>query len=103
MAFEEENPPNTNSRSSANKENDRKRTQANSKPSTENKPEKENLNDSSDVDMKNLLGYLNQSEWIYSLNIGNIMQIAPLTMQDFMSSSSLEMELSREYVLEKVY
>jgi hypothetical protein len=26
MAFEEENPPNTNSRSSANKENDRKRT-----------------------------------------------------------------------------
>lgn len=55
-----------------------------------------------DVDMKNLLGYLNQSEWIYSLNIGNIMQIAPLTMQDFMSSSALEMELSREYVLEKV-
>ncbi len=31
------------------------------------------------------------------------MQIAPLTMQDFMSSSSLEMELSREYVLEKVF
>ena len=24
-------------------------------------------------DMKNLLGYLNQSEWVYSLNIGNIM------------------------------
>jgi len=24
-------------------------------------------------DMKNILGYLNQSEWIYSLNIGNIM------------------------------
>lgn len=56
----------------------------------------------SDVDMKNLLGYLNQSEWIYSLNIGNIMQISPLTLQDFMSSSALEMELSREYVLEKV-
>lgn len=30
------------------------------------------------------------------------MQISPLTMQDFLSSSSLEMELSREYVLEKV-
>ena len=55
-----------------------------------------------EVDMKNLLGYLNQQEWIYSLNIGNIMQIAPLTMQDFLSSSSLEMELTREYVLEKV-
>lgn len=31
-------------------------------------------------DMKNLLGYLNQSEWVYSLNIGNIMQISPLTL-----------------------
>jgi hypothetical protein len=30
------------------------------------------------------------------------MQISPLTLQDFMSSSALEMELSREYVLEKV-
>jgi hypothetical protein len=52
--------------------------------------------------MRNLLGYLNQSEWIYSLNIGNIMQIAPLTMQDFMSVGNFELELSREYVLEKV-
>ena len=57
---------------------------------------------SEQADMKNLLGYLNQSEWIYSLNIGNIMQIAPLTMQDFMSVASIELELSREYVLEKV-
>lgn len=54
------------------------------------------------ADMKNLLGYLNQQEWIFSLNIGNIMQIAPLTMQDFMSVASFELELSREYVLEKV-
>ena len=55
------------------------------------------------ADMKNLLGYLNQSEWIYSLNIGNIMQIAPLTMQDFMSANgALEIEMTREYVLEKL-
>lgn len=40
-------------------------------------------------DMKNILGYLNQNEWLYSLNIGNIMQIAPLTLQDFMSSTAL--------------
>lgn len=55
-----------------------------------------------EADMKNLLGYLNQGEWLYSLNIGNIMQIAPLTMQDFMSSTSLELEVSREFVLEKL-
>jgi hypothetical protein len=42
-----------------------------------------------DADMKNILGYLNQNEWIYSLNIGNIMQIAPLTLQDFMSSTAI--------------
>ena len=30
------------------------------------------------------------------------MQIAPLTLQDFMSSSSISMELSREFILEKV-
>ena len=32
--------------------------------------------------MKNLLGYLNQSEWIFSLNIGNIMQITPIQRDD---------------------
>ena len=40
-------------------------------------------------DMKNILGYLNQSEWVYSLNIGNIMQISPLTLQDFLSHTSI--------------
>lgn len=29
--------------------------------------------DVGEADMKNILGYLNQNEWIYSLNIGNIM------------------------------
>ena len=36
--------------------------------------------DVGEPDMKNILGYLNQNEWIYSLNIGNIMQVAPLTL-----------------------
>lgn len=40
-----------------------------------------NINfDVGEADMKNILGYLNQNEWIFSLNIGNIMQVAPLTM-----------------------
>lgn len=55
------------------------------------------------VDMRNLLGYLNQSDWIWSLNIGNIMQISPLTMQDIYTTSSIEYELSRELVLEKIW
>ena len=31
--------------------------------------------DNPSADMRNILGYLNQNEWIQSLNIGNIMQI----------------------------
>lgn len=37
------------------------------------------------VNMKALLGYLNQSEWLYLFNIGNIMQITPLTINDLYS------------------
>ena len=45
--------------------------------------------DCGNSDMKNILGYLNQSEWVYSLNIGNIMQISPLTLQDFLSHTAI--------------
>jgi hypothetical protein len=30
------------------------------------------------------------------------MQVAPLTLQDFLSTNSLSVELTREYVLEKI-
>lgn len=52
--------------------------------------------------MRCLLGYLNQSEWLYLLNIGNIMQITPLTVHDLYSSTSCELELTRDSILEKV-
>jgi hypothetical protein len=29
-------------------------------------------------DMRHILGFLNQSEWVNTLNIGNIMQLAPI-------------------------
>ena len=41
-----------------------------------------NNNKPQPINMKVLLGYLNQSEWLYLLNIGNIMQITPLTIHD---------------------
>ena len=37
------------------------------------------------ADMRHILGFLNQSEWIQSLNIGNIMQITPLQLEDFVA------------------
>lgn len=52
--------------------------------------------------MKAILGYLNQSEWLYLLNIGNIMQISPLTVHDLYSNQGIEVELTRDSILEKV-
>lgn len=42
------------------------------------------------VDMRTVLGFLNQNEWILNLNIGNIMQIQPVRMRDFMQMSRNE-------------
>ena len=44
------------------------------------------ITESQPLNMKVLLGYLNQSEWLYLLNIGNIMQITPLTIHDLYSN-----------------
>ena len=53
-------------------------------------------------DMRSILGFLNQTEWIYSLNIGNIMQIAPISLQEIHMDHRNEYELSRESFLEKL-
>mmetsp|Transcript_5447 Transcript_5447/g.8450 ORF Transcript_5447/g.8450 Transcript_5447/m.8450 type:complete len:343 (-) Transcript_5447:3882-4910(-) len=55
-----------------------------------------------EVDMRTVLGFLNQNEWIQNLNIGNIMQIQPVRMQDFMVAYRNEHQLSRESFLEKL-
>lgn len=54
------------------------------------------------VDLRHILGFLNQTEWIQNLNIGNIMQIAPIK-QDELSQIRLNEEcLSRESFLEVI-
>ena len=58
--------------------------------------------DNQSLNMKVLLGYLNQSEWLYLLNIGNIMQITPLTIHDLYSNQKIDVELSRDSILEKI-
>ena len=52
--------------------------------------------------MRHILGFLNQSEWIQSLNIGNIMQITPLQLEDFVAIRRNEQELDRFAFLETV-
>lgn len=55
-----------------------------------------------DADMRSILGFLNQNEWIYNLNIGNIMQIQPANVKDLLTMNRNETELSRESFLEKI-
>lgn len=54
------------------------------------------------LDMRAVLGYFNQSEWIGNINIGNIMQINPFRNEEFMMNSKNEYQLSRNSFLEKI-
>ena len=48
------------------------------------------------------MGFLNQTEWIQNLNIGNIMQIGPLKLDDLTLMRRNEECLSRESFLEVI-
>lgn len=52
--------------------------------------------------MRAVLGYLNQSEWISNINIGNIMQINPFEIEEFMTNCKNEYQLGRNSFLEKI-
>jgi hypothetical protein len=45
------------------------------------------------LDMRAVLGYFNQSEWIGNINIGNIMQINPFKTEEFMMNARNEYQL----------
>lgn len=53
-------------------------------------------------DMRTVLGFLNQNEWVFGLNIGNIMQIQAITLKDLLTNPRNETELSRDSFLEKI-
>lgn len=52
--------------------------------------------------MRHILGFLNQTEWIQNLNIGNIMQISPIKLEDLCQIRRNEECLARESFLELV-
>ena len=53
-------------------------------------------------DMRIVLGYLNQLEMIANLNIGNIMQIVPVRIEDLLSVPRNETEFNRASFIEKI-
>lgn len=55
-----------------------------------------------DCDLRHILGFLNQTEWIQNLNIGNIMQITPLKLEDLNRLFRNEEILCRESFLDVI-
>ena len=82
----------------------RKKTNRSNENSSEKGPieDGEEEGDEEKPDMRSVLGFLNQNEWIFNLNIGNIMQIQPLNMKEFLQDTNDEMELSRDSFLSKL-
>ena len=54
------------------------------------------------VDLKNILGYLNQGEWTSKLSIGSVMQLQPYKFKDLIEEGQNELELTRESFIQKV-
>eukprot|EP00347_Sterkiella_histriomuscorum_P010654 403375442 len=54
------------------------------------------------IDMKNILGYLNQGEWTQTLSIGSIMQLQPFSLRDLLEQGKNELELTRDSFIAKV-
>lgn len=48
------------------------------------------------IDLKNILGYLNQGEWTSKLSIGSIMQLQPYKIKELIEQGQNEMQLTRE-------
>lgn len=60
------------------------------------------VNKKIEADMRIVLGYLNQSELIQNLNIGNIMQIQTLSLDSLLFTAKNECQLNRSSFLEKI-
>lgn len=54
------------------------------------------------LDMRAVLGYFNQNEWVNNINIGNIMQINPFSIDEFLTCHKNEYQLGRGSFLEKI-
>lgn len=53
------------------------------------------------INMKSMFGFMSCSDFVLSLNIGNIMQLSPLSLMDIYSDTEKQLELTRESLLEK--
>lgn len=54
------------------------------------------------LDLRSVLGVQHYNDWIYSYNIGDLMVVEPLEMAELKSNMGLQVELTRDMMLDKV-
>ncbi len=54
------------------------------------------------VSPRSLLGLKSKTDWIFNINIGNVMHLTPISLQDLSVSPQLAHEICRDAVCEKV-
>jgi hypothetical protein len=54
------------------------------------------------IDSKSIIGWLGNSDWSSNLNIGNIMQILPLSLFEIESVCGKHLDVTRESIIDKI-
>jgi hypothetical protein len=54
------------------------------------------------LNVRNILGVKHKEDWIFNLNIGNVMHLAPMSLEDLNIHVDSSHELSRDAMLEKI-
>lgn len=54
------------------------------------------------INVRNALGVKDHNNWIYNLNIGNVMNLTPMNSDELNSTYDVFQELSKDTMLEKI-
>ena len=54
------------------------------------------------INVRNTLGVKDHNNWIYNLNIGNVMNLTPMNSDELNTQSDVYQELSKDTMLEKI-
>jgi hypothetical protein len=54
------------------------------------------------INVRNALGVKDHNNWIYNLNIGNVMNLTPMNSDELNSQTDVFQELSKDTMLEKI-
>ena len=54
------------------------------------------------LNVRNILGVKHQEDWIFNLNIGNVMHLAAMSLDELSYPTELSHELNKDAMLEKI-